>query len=113
MASPTADWAAALDRMTNALHRALADLDRYQTEWAGVTDTPAAAARPELLLTMLERRLAQWDTRLAAAGGLTDAVEAELRDREVVVGHWRDVFGRWQELIQRGVEASDASDTSG
>jgi hypothetical protein len=100
---PTADWIASLDRMTAALDRSLADLDRYQSEWAPVTERPATATPPELLLTRLEGRLAQWDARLTAATELAATVERQLDDREAAVGRWQEVFVRWQELIQQGL----------
>lgn len=101
-ALPTADWTAALDRMTAVLGRCLADLDRYQTEWAPVTDTPAVATPPDLLLAWLERRLDQWDVRLTAATELAAAVEQQLSERQAAVNRWQEVFDRWKQLIQQG-----------
>ena len=105
-ALPTADWTAALDRMTAALDRSLADLDRYTAEWAPVTDAPAAAAPPELLHAWLERRLGQWDARLAAAAELAATVETQLADRAAAVGRWHEVFVKWRELIEQRAEVS-------
>jgi hypothetical protein len=102
MPLPLADWTVALDRMTASLGRTLAELDRYQTEWAMVTDTPAAVTSPELLLAWLERRLDQWDTRLTAATELAASVEEQLDQREEAVTRWQEVFVRWKELIQQG-----------
>lgn len=110
-ALPTAEWTAALDRMTAALTRTLADLDRYQTEWAAVTDTPATATPPDLLLAWLERRLTQWDARLTTAGELAAGVERQLADREAAVARWREVFARWQDLIQQKAGPPDTSGT--
>lgn len=103
MPLPTADWTAALDRMTAAIDRTLVELDRHQTEWSPVTDAPAVAATPDLLLAWLERRLGQWDARLTAASELAAAVEKQLDDREAAVGRWNEVFVRWQDLIERGL----------
>jgi hypothetical protein len=104
MPLPAAEWAEALDRMTAAVDRTLVELDRHQTEWAPLTDTPAAATPPDLLLAWLERRLSQWDERLTAAGELAAAVEKQLDDREAAVSRWHEVFRRWRELLQRGVD---------
>jgi hypothetical protein len=104
---PVAEWTAALDRMTAALGRTLTELDRYQAEWAPVTDTPAAATPPEMLLAWLERRLDQWDSRLTAAGELAAAVEKQLGQREAAVARWQAVFDRWKQLIQQGGNTSD------
>jgi hypothetical protein len=101
---PTAEWTAALDRMTAALHRTLVDLDRYQSDWSALTDTPASAAPPELLLAWLERRLDQWDERLTTAAELAASVEQQLNERETAIGRWQDLFVRWRELIERGVD---------
>ena len=109
MPLPTADWTAALDRMSAAVDRTLADLDRHQTEWAPVTDTPAAATPPDLLLAWLERRLDQWDARLTAAGELAATVEKQLDDREAAVGRWHEVFIRWRGLIEQGVNPAGTS----
>src|SRR5262245_11300040 len=107
MPLPVAEWTAALDRMTASLGRTLAELDRYQSEWAPVTETPATATPPELLLAWLERRLGQWDTRLTEAADLAASVEKQLEEREAAVGRWHEVFIRWKELIQQGVNTSD------
>ena len=109
---PTADWLAALDRMTAGLDRTLADLDRYRTEWAPVTDMPATTSPPELLLAWLERRLTQWDARLTAAAELAADVEKQLDDREATVGRWRGVFLRWRELLEQGVNPTGTSGTT-
>jgi hypothetical protein len=109
---PVADWTAALDRMTVALDRALADLDRYQTEWSPVTDTPATATTPELLTQWLERRLTQWDARLTAAAELALTVEKQLDEREAAVGRWHEVFLRWQRLVEQGAEPAGTSHTT-
>ncbi len=110
MPLPIADWTAALDRITAATDRALAELTRYQTEWTPVTDSPTEATTPDLLLQWLERRLTQWDARLNAASELAAAVEKQLGDREAAVARWHEVFVRWRELIQRGVNpAIDAA----
>lgn len=109
---PTADWLASLDRMSAGLDRSLVDLDRYQTEWAPLTDTPATAVAPELLLAWLERRLTQWDARLTAATDLAATVEAQLDAREAAVNRWQEVFARWRELIQQGVGSGNTSASS-
>ncbi len=109
MSLPIADWTAALDRMTGALDRTLSALDRYQADWAPVTETPAAVAPPDLLLAWLERRLTQWDSRLDAAAELAATVEKQLAEREAAVSRWHEVFVRWQELIQQGVDTAGTS----
>lgn len=106
---PTAEWNAALDRMTVALNQTLSDLDRYRAEWTALTDTPATATPSELLLEWLERRLAQWDDRLNAAAEQASFVENQIEEREAAVGRWHEVFLRWKELIQRKVDTSSTS----
>jgi hypothetical protein len=106
---PTAEWTAALEGMTVALNQTLLNLEHYQAAWATLTDTPATATQPELLLAWLERRLVQWDDRLNTAAELATSVETQLEDREAAVGRWNDVFIRWKELIQRGVDTSSIS----
>jgi hypothetical protein len=106
---PTTDWLAALDRMTASLDRMFVDLDHYQTVWAQVTDAPASVSPPELLLTWLERRLAQWDASVTAASEVAATVEKQLDDREAAVGRWQEVFVRWQELIQQGLDPAHSS----
>lgn len=108
-ALPTTDWTAALDRMTASLGRCLTELDRYQREWLPVTDSPAAATPPELLLAWLERRLDQWDARLTAAAEQAATVEQQLIEREAAVGRWQEVFARWKQLIQQGGNTSVTS----
>jgi hypothetical protein len=109
MQLPIADWTAALDRMTQSLDHAIADLTRYQAEWAPVVETPAVATHPEMLLAWLERRLTQWDARLAASAELAANVERQLDEREAAVGRWHEVFVKWRELIQQGVGTSNTS----
>jgi hypothetical protein len=109
MPLPTAEWNAALDRMTEAIDRGLTELDRHQTEWATVTDTPATATQPEQLLTWLERRLEQWDARLTASAELAATVEKQLDEREAVVGRWHEMFDRWRELVEQKVQGSATS----
>jgi hypothetical protein len=101
---PTDEWTAALDRMTAALKSSLAELDRHQAEWSPLTDTPADATRPELLLAWLERRLGQWDAKLVEAANVAAAVETQLNERETALGRWHELFLRWRDLIQRGVD---------
>jgi hypothetical protein len=108
---PTADWTAALDRMSAAVDRTLAELLRHQAEWAPVVDAPATATTPDLLLAWLERRLVQWDERLTAATELAAAVEGQLDEGEAAVGRWNEVFVRWRELIERGVSPAGTSST--
>lgn len=110
MPLPTADWLAALDRMTATVDRNLAALDRYQTEWAPVAESPASAAAPELLLAWLERRLGQWDARLTAATELAASVEGQLREREAAVSRWHELFVNWRRLIERGEAPADTSE---
>jgi len=87
--------------MTAAIDRTLTDLDQYQAEWAPLTEMPAVATPPELLLTWLERRLTQWDTQLTAAADLASTVEKQLDDRATAVSRWNAVFARWRESLQR------------
>ena len=76
---PTEEWTTALDRMTAATRPcARATWIVISAEWAPLTDTPAAATTPELLLAWLERRLDQWDARLTAAAELAASVEKQL-----------------------------------
>ena len=106
---PTAEWASALDRMNASLGRALSDLDGYQTDWSALTDVPASATPPELLLAWLERRLDQWDARLTAAAELATSVEKQLEERESALGRWHDLFVRWRELIQQEIDPTNTS----
>jgi hypothetical protein len=69
-------------------------------------DAPADASPPELLLAWLERRLSQWDARLTAATELAAEVERQLDDREATVARWRQVFDRWRNLIEQGLNPS-------
>jgi hypothetical protein len=96
-----ADWTSTLERMNAALDRTLTELNEYQRNWAGITETPASITPPEMLLTWLERRLEQWDGRLTAASELAASVEKELADRETALNHWQEVFHGWKELIQQ------------
>ena len=109
---PIEDWTAALDRMNAVLDQTRADLDRHWTDWGSLVATPATASPPELLLAWLERRLAQWDARLTAAGELAAAVERELNDREAGVSRWREVVVRWRNLIEQEVKPADTSTSS-
>jgi hypothetical protein len=109
---PIEDWTAALDRMNAALDQARGELDRHWTDWGALVATPAAASPPELLLAWLERRLAQWDARLSAAGELAAGVERELNDREAGVSRWREVVLRWRNLIEQGLKPTDTSTCS-
>lgn len=112
MSLPTAEWTAALDRMTAAIDTSLRDLDRHHRDWAAVTDAPAKAAPPDLV-TWLETRLGQWDARLTAAADLAATVERQLEEGEGVVGRWTATFDRWQELVKQRVSAPDDSGTGG
>jgi hypothetical protein len=87
--------------MSVTLNRTLAELDRHQAEWAPVTEVPATASTPDLLLAWLERRLGQWDARLTAAAELAASVEQELAERSVAAERWHEVFVRWQNLINK------------
>jgi hypothetical protein len=104
---PTSEWTAALDRMTFTLNQTIADLDRYQVEWATFSEAPAVLAPPDLLLKRMEQRLSEWDARLNAAAELAKSVEMHLEDREAAVERWHEVFVRWNELIQRKVDTSN------
>jgi hypothetical protein len=104
---PTAEWNDALNRMSVAIDRALAELDRYRNEWVKVTDSPATTA-PERLFMWLEQHLGQWDGKLDAAAELAASVEKQLEDRETAMERWHEVFVRWRELIQNTAFASSA-----
>ena len=106
---PTAEWNAALERMTVVLSQTLGDLDRYQATWSLNSDSPAKATSPELLFAWLERTLTHWDERLKAAKELATSVENQLEDREAAVGRWHEVFVRWKELIQRKMDTLSIS----
>ncbi len=108
MPLPTADWKTALNQMSASLEQSLSALDRYQTEWAQVTEAPVVAAQPEMLLSWLERRLAQWDEQLNAAGELTDGVRHELDNREEAFSRWQEVFVRWQQSIEQKKDSFEA-----
>ncbi len=103
MPLPVAEWTAALDRMTAALDEARAALDRHQAEWSELVDCPVTATTPDSLLCRLEERLAHWDARLREADKLAETVERELVEREQAVNRWNDVFARWRELLERGI----------
>jgi hypothetical protein len=104
---PTSEWTAALDRMTVALNQTLIESDRYQAAWAGLTDSPASATPPEVLLAGLEHRLAAWDERLNVAAELAASVEKQLNESVADVGRWHEVFVRWRELIQNRVDTTN------
>lgn len=110
MSLPTAEWTAALNRMTESIDRNLVELDRHRHEWAPVTDTPAAVTPPDMLLAWLERRLGQWDARLTASAELAATVEKQLDEREAAVGRWQSMFSRWRELVEQGVKPVTKSD---
>lgn len=109
---PIEDWSAALERMNAALEQTRAALDRYWSDWSQLVATPATASPPELLLAWLERRLAQWDARLTAAGELAAEVENELNDREAGITRWREVVVRWRNLIEQGLKPAETSTSS-
>jgi hypothetical protein len=111
MSLPIAEWTAALDRMNDAITRNLVELDRHRTEWAPVTDTPAAVTPPGMLLAWLERRLGQWDARLTASAELAATVEKQLDEREAAVGQWQEMFGRWRDLIEQGVKPTGTAES--
>jgi hypothetical protein len=87
--------------MASAIAGSLDDLDRYEREWSGHTETPASAPAPAELFAWFERRLCAWDARLTEAVELTTSIETHLGERESALGHWHDLFLRWQEMIQR------------
>lgn len=96
---PINDWSVALDRMTAALGQSLKDLDRYEAEWAAATSSPAAANHPDLLLSWLENRLAEWDGRLNTAAELAESVKTQLAEQE-------GAMGSFQELIKQTLDIS-------
>ena len=106
---PTAEWTAALDRMSEGIAATLADLDRYEKQWAGLEEPAPSAVTPEQLFAWLERRLEAWDAKLSEAANLAASVEAQLGERETALGRWRELFLRWSQLIQREVSPTDTS----
>jgi hypothetical protein len=106
---PTAEWIDALNRMSVAIDRALADLDRHRNEWLVVADTTSTTSAPEQLLIWLEQRVTQWDGKLDAAAALAASVEKQLEDRESAMERWHQVFVRWRDLIQNTEVAASPS----
>jgi hypothetical protein len=98
---PTAEWNAALDSMTAAVNATLLEFDRRESQWAALAEAPAAAALPAQLLAELERRQAEWDARLFAAAEVAATMEKELDAREAAFSAWREIYGRWEDLIKR------------
>ena len=103
-ALPTLEWTAALDRMSEAIKRSLADLDRYRAAWSALDAEYTPETPPERLLEWLERRLGHWDAKLNAATELAASVEAQLGERELAHGRWHELFLRWRELIQQKLD---------
>jgi hypothetical protein len=101
---PTGEWIEALGRMANAIAGSLSELDRYERDWSGPSETSAGstAPAPAELFAWFERRLSAWDARLTEAVELTSSIETHLGERESALGRWHDLFLRWQEMIQRG-----------
>ncbi len=112
---PIPEWTTTLERMGANLNRTLQELDRYQVEWGTVTETPAVATPPDLLLAWLERRLNQWDSRLTEAAELTATIEKQLQERELAVQRWQNLFVAWRELIEQHEPITERSEprTSG
>ena len=54
---PTAEWTATLERMSDGIAASIADLDRYEAEWAKLEEAPAPTTSPDQLFAWLERRL--------------------------------------------------------
>jgi hypothetical protein len=106
---PTAEWTETLDRMSAGIAASLADLDRYEAEWAALRDVPATATSPDQLFAWLEGRLGTWDAKLSEAANLAASVEAQLAEREAAVGRWHDLFLRWRDLVQREVSPKATS----
>jgi hypothetical protein len=106
---PTSEWTDALNRMSVAIERALADLDRHRNQWLEVTDNSPTTTAPDQLLVRLEQRVAQWDGKLDAAAALAASVEKQLEDRESAMERWHQVFVRWRDLIQNTEVASSLS----
>lgn len=98
---PTAEWTETLDRMSAGIAATLADLDRYEAEWAALREMPATGTSPDQLFAWLEGRLITWDAKLSEAANLASSVEGQLGEREAAVGRWHDLVLRWRELVQR------------
>jgi hypothetical protein len=97
---PIADWQAALAEMDAAL---TAVLGGNEPGW----DDGPPGGRPSAEddpLGRLEGRLREWDDRLKVAAELAASVEREVAEREGAVARWQELFTRWREVIQRGVE---------
>jgi hypothetical protein len=101
---PIADWQAALAEMEAALAATLAALDRTSPGDEVPAPGPPAPDGPDELVGRLERRLRDWDARLGAAAEMAVSVERELADREAAIARWQELFTRWHQVIQRGVE---------
>jgi hypothetical protein len=109
MPLPTGEWAATLDRMTEAIATSLSELDRHEAAAAPGPEGAGGATPVDQLFSWLERRLGAWDAKLTEAAGLAAAVEAQLADRETAFGRWHDMFRHWRDLIENGVRPPAAA----
>jgi hypothetical protein len=76
-------------------------LERAEERWELAVAPSAGDGEPPAALNRLDERLGEWESRLRAAGELTDAVERELAERVAAVERWRALFARWEERVQR------------
>lgn len=108
------EWLATLDRMNEDVSRSLADLDRFEREWASPGEASSSTS-PEQLFAWLERRLGAWDAKLSEAARLAESVEVQLAEREAALTRWHGMFVRWRDLIQlrEGIGASVAPRVGG
>jgi hypothetical protein len=107
-ALPQTEWIATLDRIGDDLERSLADLDRFERDWASSGEA-ASSTSPEQVFAWLERRLGAWDAKLSEAARLAESVEVQLAEREASLTRWHTMFARWRDLIQQREEASASS----
>jgi hypothetical protein len=113
-AQPRTEWIATLDRIGDDISRSLADLDRFEREWASPAEASPSTS-PEQLFAWLERRLGAWNAKLSEAARLAESVEVQLAGREAALTRWHGMFVRWRDLIQQreGVGASPAPRVEG
>lgn len=110
MPLPVGEWAATLDRMTEAIATSLSELDRYEAAAEPDPEGQGGATPVDQLFSWLERRLGTWDAKLTESAGLAAAVEAQLADRETALGRWHDMFRHWRVLIEKGVSPPAAAE---
>lgn len=97
---PIDAWTAALDAMSAATARALADLDRHRADWAALTEVVSVSSAGSAA-SGLETRFDHWDERLTRAAELAAAVERDFDERLAEANRWHAAFARWMELLQQ------------